>query len=288
MEKILLLIADDDEVDRMDLIRSLEELNTDIKEAASGNQIFDYLKSNYFDCIILDYILPDFDGLTIIKQIRSVGYLVPIIVITGHGDELLAVEMLKAGAQDYIPKCKSPELIVRAVKNAVDSQKTTKEVEYFKNFYHNAPIGFFTTTLEDGIIIKANASLAALLEYDTMEDLYANPIILLYVNPSQREELISKIKRDGNVKEMHINLKTNKGRDIWLSITAKLCRGLCKVEGKCLNHCPGERCIEGSVIDITYKKSLELEIQKLKMKEIESLREIQKAISKKIKDYRYL
>jgi DNA-binding response OmpR family regulator len=288
MEKILLLIADDDEVDRMALIRSLEELNADIKEAINGSQIFDYLKSNYFDCIILDYILPDFDGLTIIKQIRSVGYLVPIIVITGHGDELLAVEMLKAGAQDYIPKCKAPELIVRAVKNAVESQKAAKEVEYFKNFYYNAPIGFFTTTLEDGKIIKANSALSMILDYDTMEDLYAKPITLLYNNPSQREELITKIKRDGYVKEMHINLNTNKDRNIWLSITAKLCRGLCQVEGKCLHHCPGKRCIEGSVIDITYKKSLELELQRLKMKEMEALQEIQEAISKKIKDYRYL
>lgn len=288
MEKILLLIADDDEVDRMALIRSLKELNAEIKEATNGSQIFDCLKSHFFDCIILDYILPDFDGLTIIKQIRSVGYLVPIIVITGHGDELLAVEMLKAGAQDYIPKCKAPEMIIRSVKTAVESQKVAKEIEYFKNFYHNAPVGFFTTTLDDGRIIKANAALATILEYDTMEEMYANPITLLYTNPLDREELILQIKRGGYVKEMHTHLRTNKGKNIWISITAKLCKGLCKIEGKCLHHCPGERCIEGSVIDITYKKSLELKIQQLKMQEIESLQEIQKAISKKIKDYKYV
>jgi signal transduction histidine kinase len=52
----------------------------------------------------MDYRLPDRDGLTLIRDIRQAGVDVPIIVLTGHGNEHLAVELMKAGATDYLVK----------------------------------------------------------------------------------------------------------------------------------------------------------------------------------------
>jgi len=55
-----------------------------------------------FDCVFLDYRLPDGDGLSLVQQVRSLEIKVPLIVMTGQADEQIAVQVLKAGACDYI------------------------------------------------------------------------------------------------------------------------------------------------------------------------------------------
>jgi signal transduction histidine kinase len=57
-----------------------------------------------FDCTLLDYRMPGSDGLEVVRRAREKGSLVPFIMLTGFGDEQTAVELMKAGAADYIPK----------------------------------------------------------------------------------------------------------------------------------------------------------------------------------------
>lgn len=107
MNEILnILVVDDDDVDRMTVRRYLGKarFRTEIVEAENASQAKNYLSRTSFDCIFLDYRLPDIDGITLVKQIRSEGIHVPIIVLTGQGDEQTAVEIMKAGASDYLPK----------------------------------------------------------------------------------------------------------------------------------------------------------------------------------------
>jgi PAS domain-containing protein len=67
-----------------------------------------------------DYRLPDGDGLTLVKNVRESGLKVPLIVLTGQGDEQIAVELMKAGASDYIAKGKmSAESLSRSLENAL-------------------------------------------------------------------------------------------------------------------------------------------------------------------------
>lgn len=155
---IKILIVDDDEVDRMAVRRSLNSAGilVEVSEAENcaaaleklsisqddiaaaklskqeqshksmeaentenqllSNQIFDCK----FDCVFLDYRLPDGDGLTLVKSLREVGLKVPLIVLTGQGDEQIAVELMKAGASDYIVKGKlSSDTLSRSLHNAI-------------------------------------------------------------------------------------------------------------------------------------------------------------------------
>ena len=156
--KVLLLLVDDNEIDRIMFIRLLSITESDVREAKTGEEALKFLINEPFDCIILDYMLPDFDGLTLIKLIRNMGFTIPIVVTTGCGDELLAVEMIKNGAQDYIPKDKASELLVRSVENAIKLKNTSLESKYYENFYNNSPIGFFSECLETGQFVKVNSS----------------------------------------------------------------------------------------------------------------------------------
>ncbi|HEY9597928.1 MAG TPA: response regulator, partial [Cyanophyceae cyanobacterium] len=87
------------------------------------------LNEQNFDCVLLDYRLPDGDGLALVQQIRSSGILIPLIVLTGQGDEELAVELMKSGASDYLSKSKlSAQTLSRSLVNAVRIYRAEREV----------------------------------------------------------------------------------------------------------------------------------------------------------------
>lgn len=117
-----ILIVDDDEVDRIALQRALKgtHLDVTISEAANAEIALRVIDRDDYDCIFLDYNLPGANGLVLTKRIRRQGIRTPIIVLTGQGDEQTAVELMKAGASDYLPKGKlSSESIARLVRSAI-------------------------------------------------------------------------------------------------------------------------------------------------------------------------
>lgn len=122
-ETLKILVVDDDEVDRMAVRRSLKNagIGLELTEATNCESAIAAFKLQpNFDCAFLDYRLPDGDGLTLVREIRASGIKVPLVVLTGQGDEQTAVDLMKAGASDYISKSKvSPESLSRSLRNAV-------------------------------------------------------------------------------------------------------------------------------------------------------------------------
>ncbi len=122
MEDVKILVVDDDEVDRMAVKRSLKSAGVVMEwlEATECQSAIALLQEQTFDCIFLDYLLPDGNGLELVQQIRALGIATPIVVLTGQGDERIAVEVMKAGAFDYLPKSRiTPENLYQILSQAI-------------------------------------------------------------------------------------------------------------------------------------------------------------------------
>ncbi len=126
------LIIDDDQVDRMAVRRALKITGSlvDFTEAVDAESAIAILTEATFDCIFLDYRLPDQDGLAVLKTLRQIGIRSPLIVLTGQGDEQIAVEVMKAGATDYLPKSSvSSDRLSQTLQNAIRIHKAEIQAE---------------------------------------------------------------------------------------------------------------------------------------------------------------
>jgi CheY-like chemotaxis protein len=101
-----ILVLDDDQVDRMAVRRALGRtgLALTISEAEAVLPAIDLLATEPFDCVFLDYNLPDGDGLTFLLGVRAAGIGVPVVMLTGQQDESIAARLTESGAADYIAK----------------------------------------------------------------------------------------------------------------------------------------------------------------------------------------
>src|SRR4029079_4054278 len=116
------LVVDDDDVDRMAVRRALKSsgLNVNITEADNAASALKRLSAEHFDCTLCDYRMPGSDGLEVVRAAREKGILVPFIMLTGFGDEQTAVELMKAGAADYIAKSTlTPERLAASLRGVL-------------------------------------------------------------------------------------------------------------------------------------------------------------------------
>ncbi|MBF2029816.1 MAG: response regulator [Oscillatoriales cyanobacterium C42_A2020_001] len=134
-EPINILIVDDDAVDRMAVQRALRSASVDVvvSEAQDYDSAIAALKAASFDCVFADYRLPDKDGLILVQDLRQQEVKTPIVMLTGQGDEQLAVELMKAGATDYLAKSKiSPDILARTLRNAIRLHQAEMEANRAK------------------------------------------------------------------------------------------------------------------------------------------------------------
>lgn len=99
-----LLVVDDDEGLLLLMTSALRREGYDVSTAESGKAALDLIPDNSPDLLLLDLNLGDMPASTLLEEMRTRGYVVPFVVITGQGDETVAVKMMKEGALDYVMK----------------------------------------------------------------------------------------------------------------------------------------------------------------------------------------
>lgn len=125
-DKIEVLLIEDDEVDR-ETVRRYAGKVFNITTAATAKEALDYVALEAPDCVIIDYSLPDADGIELIKEFSSQP--IGIVMLTGRGDEELAVQAMKRGAHDYLAKGSlTAEGLRHAVRGAVEKVKMLETI----------------------------------------------------------------------------------------------------------------------------------------------------------------
>ncbi len=126
------LVVDDDVLDRQAARRALAAtgMATEVAEAERGGEALELLAQTGFDAVLLDFRLPDFDGLEVLREMASRRLNVPTIVMTGYGDDSVAAELMKAGAADYLPKARlSPDLLRQRLRHVEKIREVRAEAE---------------------------------------------------------------------------------------------------------------------------------------------------------------
>ncbi|MGV3550577.1 sensor histidine kinase [Rhizobium sp.] len=132
MTPIRVLIIDDSEDDREAFRRMLSRAATsyDVVEASSGDEGVRLHGEHLPDCILLDYSLPGRNGVAVLEEIRKSHPFAAAVMLTGQGSEAVAVDVMKAGAQDYFTKDSvSSDTLDRAIANAVARQALAAKLE---------------------------------------------------------------------------------------------------------------------------------------------------------------
>src|SRR5262245_37066036 len=118
-EPVRILIVDDDDVDRAILRRAIErsDMTAQVDEADSFQAVKERLAEGGYDCLILDYALPDATGSELVADLRGSGIVTPILVVTGNQDDETEQALVDAGVTDYLPKGEvSPKRLARRLR----------------------------------------------------------------------------------------------------------------------------------------------------------------------------
>ena len=113
MEKIL--IADDEELMRQLVVDFLKPEGYEIFEAGDGKQALELYEAHHPDLVLLDVMMPGYDGWTVCREIRRESA-VPIIMLTAKGEEIDQLFAYDLGVDEYITKPFSPKILVAKIK----------------------------------------------------------------------------------------------------------------------------------------------------------------------------
>lgn len=127
MEKIKILLIDD-EVEFLGLMNSrISSWGHEVIEAQNGKEAIDAVRKKAPDIIILDYVMPDIDGVGVLREIRKINKTIPVIMFTAYPDMKVEKEAEKLGVGAFIPKLSTYQDVQANLKSAIDIVKKKLE-----------------------------------------------------------------------------------------------------------------------------------------------------------------
>ena len=130
MTALTILMIDDDSGDRAMCKKALKQAfggSLIFMEAADGETGLAMLATSLPDCVMLDHSMPGGDGIEVLKRIREDHPYLPVVMLDGKGNDVVAVKSMKDGAQDYIAKSViTPHILQRVVEMAIRNAATFK------------------------------------------------------------------------------------------------------------------------------------------------------------------
>jgi len=131
---VTILVVDDDPVQRRLLDAMLKRFGYEVLTAEGGEQALGLLGdvSQRIDCVVLDLVMPGFDGMAVLAALRERGLETPVIVQTANGSIETVVAAMRAGAVDFVVKPVGAERLQVSLKNALKLGALEHEIRYMK------------------------------------------------------------------------------------------------------------------------------------------------------------
>ena len=135
-----ILIIDDERAIRNSLGEILSDEGYDVDVAEDGVQGLSLVDKEKYSIIFCDIKMPGMDGIEVLDKLMTMGVDAAVVMISGHGDISTAVECIKKGAFDYIPKPLDLNRILITIKNATDKVSLVKETKILKKKVYGQPM----------------------------------------------------------------------------------------------------------------------------------------------------
>jgi two-component system response regulator FixJ len=113
-------VVDDDAAALDSLVMLLRSDGLNPSGFSSATTFLEALTPESRGCVISDVRMPGMDGVQLLKALKAMGCILPVIVITGHADVTVAVQAMKAGAAEFVQKPYESELILRMVRTCLE------------------------------------------------------------------------------------------------------------------------------------------------------------------------
>ncbi|MBK21293.1 MAG: response regulator, partial [Flavobacteriales bacterium] len=127
-----ILVIDDERPIRRTLCEILEFEKFEVDQAENGEDGLKMAQENEYDVILCDIKMPKMDGMEVLEKIKELDYDSTIVMISGHGTIDTAVDALKKGAFDYLPKPPDLNRLLVTVRNAMNKKELVQETKVLK------------------------------------------------------------------------------------------------------------------------------------------------------------
>ena len=237
-----------------EMLGQARDLTAELRHAPDVNASLSELQSTRFDAALLDIYVPDGAGLANILILRNAAPQMPILAVGDSDDDIVALEAMHAGAQDYLVKSQlTPAWLERSIRYAIERHRMDVAVleaeEKYHSLFDHLVEGIFQTTPE-GRYLMANAALARIYGYASPEELIQGVTDIgqrLYVEMGRREEFIRLMQQHDTITGFESPIFRKDGSVIWIS---ENCRAIRDARGRLLYY-------EGTVEDITQRRQAE-------------------------------
>src|SRR6267142_2837582 len=128
-----ILVADDHDALRRGLVRGLTEAGHEVDEASNGNAAIERLHDSYFDVVLSDLKMGGSDGLDVLRTTRALHPTTAVILMTAFGSVSTAVEAMKSGAFDYVPKPFEIEEMEVKIEKALEVRRMQHQIDYLRH-----------------------------------------------------------------------------------------------------------------------------------------------------------
>jgi sigma-B regulation protein RsbU (phosphoserine phosphatase) len=227
--------------------------------APTVNAALAQLREKAFDVLLFSLPAADNDGLLQITLLAVQAPRVPIVVLGPAPDERFAAEVVRAGAQDYLPRDQlDRHVLQRSIRCAIEREHERaaliEEKDNYYGIFDHLVEGVFRTT-PDGHYSLANVALARIYGYDSPAELMASIKDIarkLYVEPGRREEFVRLMQEHDTLSDFESKIYRKDGSIIWIS---ENCRVVRDGQGNLLYY-------EGTVEDITQRRQMSEALQR--------------------------